>query len=81
MRKSLFLITALCLAGCSGDKTSKPRQAALVEAAPIAKADFADTLDAVGTALANEQVILSAPVTERVTSINFADGGYVAKGR
>lgn len=81
MRKSLFLITALCLAGCSGDKTSKPRQAALVEAAPIAKADFADTLDAVGTALANEQVILSAPVTERVTSINFADGGYVAKGQ
>lgn len=81
MRKSLFLITALCLAGCSGDKTSKPRQAVLVEAAPIAKADFADTLDAVGTALANEQVILSAPVTERVTSINFADGGYVAKGQ
>ncbi|MBU0775645.1 MAG: efflux RND transporter periplasmic adaptor subunit [Alphaproteobacteria bacterium] len=47
----------------------------------MAKADFADTLDAVGTALANEQVILSAPVTERVTSINFADGGYVAKGQ
>jgi membrane fusion protein (multidrug efflux system) len=81
MRNSLFLLTALCLAGCSGDKTPKPRPAALVEAAPIATADFADTLDAVGTALANEQVILSAPVTERVTSINFSDGGYVAKGQ
>lgn len=81
MRNSLFLLTALCLAGCSGDKAPKPRPAALVEAAPIATADFADTLDAVGTALANEQVILSAPVTERVTSINFADGGYVAKGQ
>lgn len=78
---STLALIALSLAGCSGAKEQKARPAALVEAAPISEADFTDDLDAVGTALANEQVILSAPVTERITSINFADGGYVAKGQ
>lgn len=82
MRSSVSLvILALCLTGCSGKKEAKPRQTPLVEAAPIAAADFADTLDAVGTALANEQVVLSAPVTERIEQLNFTDGGFVAKGQ
>ncbi|OHC93132.1 MAG: efflux transporter periplasmic adaptor subunit, partial [Sphingomonadales bacterium GWF1_63_6] len=46
-----------------------------------ATATFTDRLEAVGTALANEQVVLSAPVTERITSINFADGEYVKNGQ
>lgn len=76
-----LLLTALCLAGCGVDKAPKQRPPALVEARPIAPASFNDTLDAVGTALANEQVVLSAPVTERIASINFADGGYVRRGQ
>ena len=81
MRLFLSLcVLALTLASCGGEKEKKARPAALVEAAPIARAIFTDTLEAVGTALANEQVVLSAPVTERITSINFADGGYVSKG-
>ena len=48
---------------------------------PVATATFTDRLEAVGTALANEQVVLSAPVTERITSINFADGEYVKNGQ
>lgn len=75
------LMMALTLVGCGGGKEQKPRPAALVEAAPIAHATFTDSLDAVGTALANEQVVLSAPVTERITSINFTDGGYVTRGQ
>ncbi|WP_420143607.1 efflux RND transporter periplasmic adaptor subunit [Sphingobium sp.] len=75
------IITALCLAGCSGEKKEKPRAVPLVEAQPLAAAAFTDNVEAVGTALANEQVVLSAPVTERIERLNFADGGYVAKGQ
>ena len=82
MRSSLTLcLLALTLAGCGAEKEKKARPPALVEAAPIRLATFTDELEAVGTALANEQVILSAPVTERITSINFADGGFVSRGQ
>jgi membrane fusion protein (multidrug efflux system) len=82
MRSSVSLVMlALCLAGCGEKKAQKPRQTPLVEAAPIAATDFADTQDAVGTALANEQVVLSAPVTERIEQLHYADGGFVAKGQ
>lgn len=53
----------------------------MVEVAPIRATTFTDAVEAVGTAVANEQVVLSAPVTERITSINFTDGGYVKKGQ
>ena len=76
----IFLI-ALTLSACGGQKEKKARPPALVEAAPIASESFSDTLDAVGTAFANEQVVLSAPVTERITSINFSDGGFVSRGQ
>lgn len=82
MRSTLSLcLLALTLAACGGEKEKKARPPALVEASPIRSVTFTDTLDAVGTALANEQVVLSAPVTERITSINFADGGYVGRGQ
>lgn len=82
MRSSLpIIVLALSLTGCGGEKQKKARPPALVEAAPIKTETFTDELSAVGTALADEQVVLSAPVTERITSLNFADGGYVAKGQ
>lgn len=76
-----IFISALCVAGCSGEKKEKPRVVPLVEAQPIAAADFTDNIEAVGTALANEQVVLSAAVTERIEALNFSDGGYVTKGQ
>lgn len=76
-----IIFTTLCLAGCSGEKEKRPRTVPLVEVRPIARVSFSDDLEAVGTALANEQVVLSAPVTERVDSIHFADGGYVRQGQ
>ncbi len=83
MRSSdiLFLCLSLGLAACGNRQEHKPRQSALVEAARIRSATFADNVEAVGTALANEQVVLSAPVTERITSLNFTDGGFVERGR
>jgi membrane fusion protein (multidrug efflux system) len=42
---------------------------------------FADRVEAVGTAKANEQVTLSAPVTERLVRLNFDDGGFVQRGQ
>mgnify|MGYP000215131662 CR=1 FL=1 len=76
-----LILSALCLAGCNGEEQKAPRAAPLVTAGPIAKATFTDTVEAVGTALANEQVVLSAPVTERIESVNFADGGFVKRGQ
>lgn len=81
MRSPIAIAIFLLLSGCGAGKPQKPRPAALVEVAPIARATFTDSLDAVGTALANEQVVLSAPVTERITAIHFTDGGYVARGQ
>ncbi|MET0250489.1 MAG: efflux RND transporter periplasmic adaptor subunit [Sphingobium sp.] len=82
MRSSpALLIIALCLASCGRAQENKPRPAALVAVAPVTSASFTDRLEAVGTALADEQVVLSAPVTDRLTAINFTDGGYVRKGQ
>lgn len=82
MRLSPIVVTiALTLAGCGGQQEKKPRPPALVEAVAIGTATFSDDLEAVGTALGNEQVVLSAPVTERITSVNFADGGFVQRGQ
>ena len=74
---SIFLL----LAACGGKAEQPKRPPALVEVQPVAPAGFSDSIDAVGTALANEQVVLAAPVTERITSINFSDGGYVTRGQ
>ncbi|WP_242126402.1 efflux RND transporter periplasmic adaptor subunit [Sphingobium sp. Sx8-8] len=77
----LLLLIAFNLSACGGEKERKARPAALVSAAPIAHESFSDDLDAVGTAFANEQVVLSAPVTERITSLHFSDGGFVSRGQ
>ncbi|SCW39139.1 membrane fusion protein, multidrug efflux system [Sphingobium faniae] len=78
---ALFLCLSLALAGCGENQEAKPLSAALVEAAPIGSATFSSNVEAVGTALANEQVVLSAPVTQRITALNFKDGGYVKQGQ
>lgn len=76
-----IILTVALLSACGGGEEQKQRPPALVEARAVATATFSDSVDAVGTALANEQVTLAAPVTERITAINFADGGYVTKGQ
>lgn len=51
-----------------------------VVVATVAPAPFADTIEAVGTANANESVELTAKVTETVGALNFADGQKVEAG-
>lgn len=79
----LFALTALlggCGPGASGNAASK-REAPLVAVATVSTTRFVEKIDAVGTAVANEQVTLAAPVTERIVKLNFDDGAFIQKGQ
>ena len=85
-RKRNALLAALCLsiAACGGgsdEKAGRNRQPPLVKAEPAASMRFVETVEAVGTAVANEQVTLSAPVTERLVRLGFDDGQFVRAGQ
>mgnify|MGYP003581126546 CR=1 FL=1 len=75
--------TAAMLAACGGGDAAekKGREAPLVTVAPVQSARFVERIDAVGTARANEQVTLTAPVTQRIVRLNFDGGAYVARGQ
>lgn len=82
MRNSVIISAfILLLSACSGGEEERKRPAALVEAKPVATVQFIDAIQAVGTAVANEQVVLAAPVTDRITSLNFDDGAFVNQGQ
>jgi membrane fusion protein (multidrug efflux system) len=69
-------------AACSGGQgKERERPPPLVAAAPAAPMRFVETIEAVGTARANEQVTLAAPVTERIVRLNFDDGSFIQRGQ
>lgn len=74
---------ALLLGGCgkSDAAKTKAKEPPLVTATQPAPHIFIDRIEAVGTARANEQVTLAAPVTERIEHLFFEDGGFVRKGQ
>ena len=77
-----FLCLLLALAACGEGKGNRaPRDPPTIVATTPVRHVFVDRVEAVGTARANEQVTLAAPVTERITQLNFADGGYVQRGQ
>lgn len=77
-----ILLIALTLAACGGGGGNRrPPQPPTVQLAPVASTRFIDRIEAVGTARANEQVTLAAPVTERILRLNFDDGQYVTRGQ
>jgi membrane fusion protein (multidrug efflux system) len=81
-RSLLSLALALLLVACGGAQTKeRERPAPLVKAEAARTIRFVDRIEAVGTAVANEQVTVSAPVTERITRLNFDDGSYVRRGQ
>ena len=71
----------LSACGAKGDARRADRQPPLVQAAPPRAHVFIDAIEAVGTARANEQVTLAAPVTERIERLAFDDGDYVRAGQ
>lgn len=82
MYRLLLAIPLICLVACGGgDDSKRERPAPLVIAAAASTHRFVDRIEAVGTARANEQVTLAAPVTERILRVNFEDGGYVNAGQ
>ena len=83
-RQLLIPVLAALLAACGGGDARQKgdaRQPPLVKAEAAAAMEFTDRIEAVGTARANEQVTLSAPVTERIVRLNFDDGAYVSRGQ
>ena len=81
-RNPLAFALLAALAACGGgDAKEKGREAPLVKAEPATTIRFVETVEAVGNALANEQVTLSAPVTERLVRLGFDDGDYVRQGQ
>jgi membrane fusion protein (multidrug efflux system) len=63
----------------AGAKPSAPR-AALVALARAEEREIVDTVEAIGTARANESVTITAKVTETVRGVRFEDGDYVETG-
>lgn len=80
-RVLILALTAMIAACGSGGDQQRERPTPLVKAEPASTMRFVDRIDAVGTAVANEQVTLAAPVTERIIRLNFDDGGYVRQGQ
>lgn len=83
IRPSFLLLLSIALAGCgsSGAEKGRDRPPPLVKAEPATTIRFADTMEAIGTARANEQVTVSAPITERIVRLNFDDGSFVRAGQ
>lgn len=80
LRLTVSCALLLTVVACGKDATQPKRPPALVEVQPVRVDGFSDMIEAVGTAVANEQVVLSAPVTERIVSLNYSDGGFVRRG-
>lgn len=80
--KLLISTLFLALASCSASESKeKGRPAPLVKVEPASTMRFVERIEAVGTARANEQVTLSAPVTERIVRLGFDDGAFVGRGQ
>lgn len=69
------------LSACGGGEERRERPTPLVTVEAVAPHIFVDRYVAVGTANANEQVSVRAPVTERITQLGFSDGSFVKRGQ
>jgi membrane fusion protein, multidrug efflux system len=81
MLKRFFLSLSLLLTACGGGEEKRDRPVPLVTLAPVTERQFTDRYVAVGSANANEQVSVRAPVTERIIQLGFSDGAFVRQGQ
>lgn len=73
------LVVYLTLPKAVEDKSDFKRVVA-VKMIPVALAEFVESLEVVGTARANEQVLITSKYADLIEEINFEDGQVVKKG-
>lgn len=81
-KSSPLLVLVLALSACGDaapDKAQAP--AATVTTTAVATKPWSDAIEALGTAHANESVLVTAKVTETVVRVNFEDGDLVEAGQ
>lgn len=78
----LIAAATIALGGCRrGEETAAaPPPPVTVTTATVQAQAWTDTIEALGTAKANESVTLTAKITETVRKVNFSDGQSVASG-
>ena len=86
----ICLILLLALTGLTANTWIQSHQAdsgrgrganaTLVETQPAYQTILIDQIEAIGTARANESVLLTAKVTDTVRKVNFEDGQFVSQG-
>jgi len=75
------LTCLLALAGCGAEPPAANRAPpATVTTTAVASKPWSDAIEALGTARANESVLVTAKVTETVVRVNFEDGDLVQAG-
>ncbi|MFN4229489.1 efflux RND transporter periplasmic adaptor subunit [Parvibaculum sp.] len=77
MRPLIFACLAALLSIAPALAEEKPQN---VIVAPVVKGQFVDTVEALGTTIANESVSVTASVSDKITEINFEDGQEVEEG-
>ncbi|WP_224199738.1 MULTISPECIES: efflux RND transporter periplasmic adaptor subunit [Pacificimonas] len=81
--QAFSILCLLGLAACGGsddDGQMGGNEAAIVVGCVVDEASFSSAIEAVGTAYADEQTVLTAPVTERIERLYFNDGERVSEG-
>ena len=82
MRDRVLVLLACLVAGCSGDApgASEAPPATAVVTTTVASQQWRDTIEALGTARANESVTMTAKVSEIVRKVAFDSGDVVRAG-
>lgn len=76
-----ILLAGFALAGCDDAADARKQNAAIpVEAIAAYETTISDSVESLGTAMANESVDITANVTETISEIDFSDGQEVTKG-
>jgi len=82
MRDRVLVLLACLVAGCGGDApgASEAPPATAVVTTTVASQQWRDTIEALGTARANESVTMTAKVSEIVRKVAFDSGDVVRAG-
>jgi len=83
VQRTLVVLAMIALASCSrgdGGDPGRGNAPVTVVSAVLTMAPWRDSIEALGTARANESVIIAAKVNETVQRVNFDSGDFVEAG-